>query len=141
MRLLTFMRSSWVNKGLLNLAAAVAVAGLSACEGSDQQTLSNRADWLRSYVSTHSIQRGWVVTNISVENDSRIAMDISVPKSKVRAIISLSRMQQVAIAKRLCPSDKSGVLRVFSGKGRFWIYLNGRNGRIIGGSCKYNSQG
>ena len=127
------------HKTLWSLVALVLTAGVLATCG--QKTDDERADeaveWLLGYRSSDKVARTWRLTSVRRGKKHAVVMDVTIPDTnQVRRMRKLSRMQQYEILQLICPR-RAAFREILSKRQKLWINLNGQDGNIISGSCKY----
>lgn len=115
---------------------------LSAC-GEEEKQAKAAAGWLHTYTKANPPNKEWVATNIAVDDDGRVVMDVLVPdEGQVELIKSRTRIEQAHIVRMACPPKDAEVWTILSSTQVLWINLLEKTGGglfkpITGSSCKH----
>jgi len=139
MRLRQFQRIRTLVQVALALALSVA---LTAC-GEDKKQASEAAKWLKSYFQINPPNQEWIATNIAVDDQGQVVMDVLVPdQGQVDLIKSRTSIEQSHIVRMACPPKTAEVWTILSDAQVLWVNLlekteGGLYKPITGASCKH----
>jgi len=123
------------------LVVVSAALQLGAC-GADEEKAQEAAKWLKSYGMTNP-PNDWVVTEVKVDDDGKIVMNVMVPfADQVDLIKQRTKIEKAHIAQGACPPKGVQVWTMLSSAQMVWINLlerrdDGSVKTLIGASCKH----
>jgi len=123
-------------KTLFSIATAFSVMlGLSAC-GDNAAELEKAANIIAQHYDKNPPKRGWRVLSIEpVAQDNKVLVQILVTQHQdVDKLKSLSRMDQLAVAKLYCPMSFDE-LNTALGSNRIWVELRANNSTLTTSIC------
>lgn len=122
------------------IALALSVA-LSAC-GKDEKQANIAAKWLQNYSQTNPPNKEWIATNVAVDDNGRVVMDVLVSnQGQVALIKSRTRVEQFHIVRMACPPMTAEIWTILSDSQVLWVNLlektsGGLYKQVIGASCR-----
>ncbi len=123
------------------LALALSVA-LTAC-GEEEKQAQEAAAWLKNYSQTNPPNQEWLATNIAVDKQGQVVMDVLIPdQGQVDLVKSRTPIEQSHIVRMACPPQGAEIWNILSADQVLWINLlekrsNGLYNPITGASCKH----
>jgi len=139
MRLRQFQRIRTVVQVALALALSVA---LTAC-GEDKKQAQEAAAWLKSYSQTNPPNQEWIATNVAVDKQGQVVMDVLIPdQGQVDLVKSRTPIEQSHIVRMACPAKSAEIWNILSAGQVLWINLlekkpDGLYKPITGATCKH----
>lgn len=127
---------------LVQVALALALSmALAAC-GEDEKRAVDAAKWLQSYSQMNPPNDEWIATNVGVDKQGRVVMDVLVPdQGQVDLIKSRTAVEKFHITRMACPPPTAEVWTILSEAQVLWVNLlektpGGLYKQVVGASCK-----
>jgi hypothetical protein len=127
---------------LVQVALALALSVVLAACGEDEQQALDAAKWLKSYSQMNPPNEEWIATNVAVDKQGRVVMDVLVlDEGQIKLIKSRTAVEQFHIVRMACPPGTAKVWTILSEDQVLWVNLlektpGGLYKQIIGASCK-----
>ena len=131
-----------ISTRLTFVIAILIAAQITACGGDDERAKKG-AKWLKSYSQTNPPNGDWVTTNVEVDRDGRVVMDVLVPyKRQIDQIRARTKIEQSHIVRLACPSKDAEIWTILNQDDVLWVNLTARGESglaevIIAASCKH----
>lgn len=124
-------------KTILSMVTAFSLMlGLSAC-GDNGAELENTANIVSQHYDENPPKRGWKVLSVQpVPKENKVQIQILVTQQQdIDKLKSLSRMDQLAVAKLSCPMRFEELRTALGSKNRLWVELRANNKSLVNSIC------
>ncbi|MBL4748017.1 MAG: hypothetical protein JKY17_04360 [Magnetovibrio sp.] len=124
-------------KTIISMAMAFSLMlGLSAC-GDNTQNLQKSADLIFAQYKEHPPSRGWKVLSVhpDAKNNKLLVQILVTAQQDVNKLKSISRMDQLVVAKISCPKASKELSASLGSDTRIWIELRTNHTSLITSLC------
>jgi len=124
-------------KTILSFVALSSILlGVTACGDNTKQT-NTAASYVAGYYNSNPPPRDWAVLAVTpVPKDDRVLVQILVSApNDIGKIKSISRMEQVAVAKLACPVVFPELRDALGANLRVWVELRANNKTLVESVC------
>ncbi|PHS78418.1 MAG: hypothetical protein COB59_07050 [Rhodospirillaceae bacterium] len=126
-----------IKKTLISMAAAFSLMlGLSAC-GDNTEQLNKAAKLVSDHYRQNPPSRNWRVLSVkAIIPDDKVMVQVLVTEEKdVNRIKTLSRMDQLHVAKLACPLMFAELRTQLGSDTRIWVELKANNKVLVTSIC------